>query len=72
MITESDRYKAQLLQRTGFAFMVPFGTLIIKYLVLEGNIFSIRFVLAFIGSLILVYFGIIIALRGIEILKEVQ
>ena len=70
MTLEAERQRAQFLQITGLAFMSPFGRLVLKFFNLENIPLNLHFMIALILSLIFLYVGIIIAVRGIEILEE--
>lgn len=70
MVTELDKYKARTLQIFGFAFMAPFGQVVMGVIADDLINFSYRFVITFFLSITLVLFGIIIISQGQKHLGE--
>ncbi len=68
MIT-SDEYRSEILKIVGFALMTPFGKMILSILDSDPIDFNIKFAICFVISLLLLYIGIIITVRGYEIIK---
>ena len=65
-----DEYRVETFRIFGLAFMTPFGKLVLDFpnLKLEGiNLLSILY---FVFSLVLTYIGIILVLKGFEILDN--
>lgn len=69
MVTESEKYRAQLLQILGLSFMAPTGKLYLNIPEIEITDLNLKFLAYITVSLLLVYLGIICIVRGIEILE---
>ena len=67
MTIEVQKHRAQILQIFGFAFMAPFGKLVLKFFELESITFNLHLLLATIVSLVLLYLGIIVLSRSLEV-----
>ncbi|OGI18706.1 MAG: hypothetical protein A3B68_03430 [Candidatus Melainabacteria bacterium RIFCSPHIGHO2_02_FULL_34_12] len=66
MISEFQKYRAQLFQISGFAFATPFGRLILKLLDLEPIALTIRFFIVLVISIFLLICGILLLIKGFE------
>lgn len=65
MVSDAQKYKAQILQIAGFAFLTPFGQLILKKLDVGYIDFNLNFVGVLVVSLIFAMIGIIFIVRGL-------
>lgn len=63
-----NKYRAETFRIFGLVFMTPFGKLVLDFPNFRFNSISLQSVAYFIFSLILVYFGIILVLKGFETL----
>ena len=70
MVTEADKYRAQFLQIVGLACMTPMGKIFLDIPNVDIQYMSIKHFLYLIVCLFLAYVGIMIAVRGLEILEE--
>ncbi len=70
MVTESQKHRASLFQILGLILMTPFGRLILRFFNFEPLPVNFHLFIAVIFSLILLYLGIIVVVRSIEILEE--
>ncbi len=68
MIT-SDEYRVDILKVTGFAFMAPFGKIVLSIFDFQFDDFNIKFFICLAVSFLLLYIGIIIIVRGYEIME---
>ena len=69
MVTESQKYRAQFLQVSGFCLMTPMGKLVLEFLDIGWNDLTIKFSFYLIVTLVLTYLGIMFVIRGMEILE---
>ena len=70
MTFEADKYRAQLFQVSGLALMTPVGKIYLSLLDIGLKDLTLKFFFYFLTSLFLVYLGIILIMRGFEILEE--
>ena len=70
MVSEIQKYRAQVFQVLAFAFMTPFGKLILDIICNQKINFSWGFLASLLFSLLLVYLGIIFIFKGEEKLEE--
>ena len=71
MVPETDKYRANIIQISGFALMAPFGNLILNIFGVDLFKFGIILLLFYVlVSLVLFYYGVICLLRSFEIIKE--
>ena len=71
MITESQKYRANLFQILGLILMTPFGILVSKFFNIELIPINFHSISALLISLFLLYLGIIVILRGLEIIEGI-
>lgn len=69
MISEVQKYRAQFFQIVGLAFMTPFGKLTLKIFNLEPIAINLYLFIASLLSLFCLYFGIILIVKGIDVLE---
>ena len=69
MNLEVKKYRAQIFQIIGLAFMTPCGKLVLDTICSQQINFTWSFLLASMFSLLLVYWGIIFILKGEEKLE---
>ncbi len=65
-----DKYRAETFRIFGLVFMTPFGKLVLDFPNFRFNNINLQSIAYFIFSLILIYFGIILVLKGFEILEN--
>ena len=70
MVTEEQKYMAQFFQISGLCCMTPLGRLILKLLDVEPFNISLRFFVVLIISTLLLIWGIILVLKGLERVEE--
>ena len=70
MVAEEQKYMAQFFQISGFCCMTPFGRLILRLLDVEPFNISLRFFVVFLLSILLLIWGIILVLKGLERVEE--
>ena len=64
MISEKDKYKADVLKIIGFAVMSPFGVIAIRMFDEARLFLDFNHIIAFLISIALLYCGIMIVGRG--------
>jgi len=70
MVSEENKYFAEVYKVIGFAFMAPFGRVILSIPSLKLSDLSFGFLVYTFLSLFLVYVGAIILLKGSEFVIE--
>ena len=70
MVTKRDEFVAEIFKIAGFAMMTPLGKFILDFPYLKKENININMIIYIIISVALCYFGIIVALRGIDILEK--
>ena len=68
-MTTYDEYRAETFRMLGLALMTPFGKEVLDFPNFRFENTNLQSVIYFIFSLILLYFGIILVLKGFEILE---
>ncbi len=69
MITEVQKYRANTFQIIGLGFMAPFGKLILKVFNLEAIAINLYLATILALSLFCSYLGIILIVKGMNILE---
>lgn len=66
MISDFHKYRAQVFQIAGFAFMSPLGRIVINFI--DGGPLNVnfRFFVALFVSIFLLFCGIMLLLKGLE------
>ncbi|OGI18293.1 MAG: hypothetical protein A3B68_04460 [Candidatus Melainabacteria bacterium RIFCSPHIGHO2_02_FULL_34_12] len=70
MINEYDKYRVQLFQIAGFSFFVPLGKVFIDIKDLSLTDLNLAFMIHIIASICLSCFGIILIVKGLEVLER--
>ena len=70
MVSEVQKYRAQFFQIMGLIFMTPFGKLTLKIFNLEPITINLYLFVASLLSLLCLYFGIILIVKGMDVLEE--
>lgn len=70
MVLEENKYRAQILQIGGFALMTPAAKIYLSILDFKLSDLSVKFFIYSLVSMFFLYLGIILLVRGIEMLKE--
>jgi hypothetical protein len=66
MSNDFNKYRAQILQTSGFALMIPFGRVMLKLLDNESNDINIQFFIVLFVSVMIAFCGIMLLLKGLE------
>lgn len=70
MVKDSDKYRSTMFQISGFALMSPTGKVIMNiYDYGFGEFFTFKFLMCLLVDFVLFCIGIILLLRGFEILE---
>ncbi len=69
-MTTYDEYRAETFRILGLALMTPFGKSVLDFPNFKFDKINPQSIIYFVFSLILIYFGIILVLRGFEILEN--
>lgn len=69
MVLEVQKYRAQFFQILGFSFMTPCGKMILNLFDLEPSYLSLKFLILFIISPTFAFLGIILNVKGINVLE---
>ena len=64
-----DEYRADTFRVFGLALMTPFGKWVLDLPNLKLDVLNIQSIICFVLNLILFYFGIILVLKGFEIME---
>ena len=70
MITEVQKYRAQLFQISGFSLITPIGKLILDFLNLKQTDISLKFFIYIVTAILLAFIGLVLILHGMTILEE--
>ena len=70
MVTKEQEYTAEVLKIAGFAFIAPFGKLILGIPFFRMHDITIDSILFFIFTFSLCCFGIMLMFKGKELLRE--
>ncbi len=70
MIKEVDKYGAEIFKIAGFAFMSPFGRIIVQPSVVFNELGLIVFIFYMIFSLFLFFIGLLVLIKGHGILDK--
>ena len=70
MINEYDKYKVQIFQIAGFSFFAPLGKIFIDIKDMKLININIAFASHLIISISLACFGIILILKGLEVVEK--
>ena len=70
MIKEIDRYGSEIFKIAGFAFMSPFGRIIVQPSVVFNELGLVAFIFYMIFSLFLFFVGLIVLIKGYDILDK--
>ena len=68
LIREVDKYGAEIFKIVGFAFMSPFGRIIVQPSVVFNELSRVAFIFYIIFSLFLFFVGLMVLIKGYEIL----
>ncbi len=69
MVTEVQKYRAQFFQILGLACLTPIGRIFLSIPNISLKDFNVKFLIYCIASVLLIYLGIILIVRGIEVLE---
>lgn len=69
MTPNGDKYRAQILQVGGFALLTPLGQIYLGLVNLDLDDINLKFIIYLLASFLIGYVGIILFVRGIEILE---
>ncbi|MBI3590681.1 MAG: hypothetical protein HY094_04795 [Candidatus Melainabacteria bacterium] len=69
MVSEEQKYRAEVFKILGIALMTPFGKLALELLSM-GIKFSGQFLINFIGAVLLLFVGIMFIQIGFEEIRE--
>ena len=70
MPTKQQEYQARFFQVIGLGFMTPIGNIFLKIPELDIGDFNLKLLLYFLVSLLFVFVGIILNIKGLEYLEE--
>ena len=66
MVNDFHKYRAQMFQVSGFSFMVPAGRMITNFIDGDPINVNLRFFVALIISVFLLFCGIMLLLKGLD------
>ncbi len=70
MLNEIDKFRVQIFQVSGFAFMVPFGRFFLEPWTLVKELNAITLIIYFLFTLSLEFCGILLILKSYDILES--
>ncbi|MBI3590750.1 MAG: hypothetical protein HY094_05140 [Candidatus Melainabacteria bacterium] len=70
MVSEVQKYRAQFFQVLGFSFMTPIGKIVLDAIDMEQSDLTFKLLIYTGVALILASLGIILNLKGMEVLEE--